>query len=91
MSWPTGKSEPARQCQFSTCTGMLAIKSFRALTIFLGTEETMTELDKEETWLCFAHEHLIQDALKSGLKVHRSREGWVWVDNLSYIVWGWTP
>lgn len=79
-------------CSFSTCSGFLALKFYKRFSFLAGTEAVLEELEPKETWLCIAHEALVESAKKEpGIQVMRSREGVVWIDNLLFIIYGWTP
>lgn len=74
----------------------MCLRSFRTLWQTTALNYSILDDESRETWLCPPHDRLVNDALQRrykdlGIKVRRSREGWVWIDNLTHIVFGWTP
>lgn len=89
MPWPPRRLEPPVTCQFSTCSGQLALKFYKRFSFLAGTEAILDELEPKETWLCIAHEALVEGAKKEpGITVLRTREGHIWIDNTMFVLFG---
>ena len=93
--WPGGATKNSR-CEFATCNSGFAIRGFFAVRHTLGNGLSIPEEEKKETWLCPPDDKLVRYALSKqmtdlGVTVRRTREGWVWIDNLMFIVYGYKP
>lgn len=87
MGWPSS-SAPAG-CEFLTCHAGFAIRGYFAFYQLRTEGPAIKEDDREETWLCPEHSFMVKDAQKrNGLIVCRTVEGWIWVDNLKWVLFG---
>jgi hypothetical protein len=72
-------------CQFATCEAKITICNWLTLWRTLEDGTSILEDEKVDTWMCFEHSDAVKSTKKRLMKVRRSFEGWVWIDNLDHI------
>lgn len=73
----------AGTCQYTTCHTMLSLVN--AETFVRPAADSIIEV-KKKLIVCRHHARLIWEAKEHHLEVSLSPEGWVWIDNLLWVV-----
>lgn len=82
---PAEHPKPSKdRCMFWTCDTTVTIRAFLEVWQSLPDGDSYLA-DREAYWFCMQHEATVKSSKKRLLKVRRSVEGWIWVDNIDHI------